>query len=148
MLKKTICQFGVQFFLVLGLSAHASAASNTAGQKTDLNYAQVTFVEARQSANGSWCFNTAVRHNDEGWNHYADEWIVVDPQGNQLASRVLAHPHEQEQPFTRSQCGIDIPENSSTVSVKAKCNLHGFGGQEVLVNLSVPAGDNFRVIER
>ena len=114
----------------------------------DLNYAQVIFVRAAQGRDGRWTFNTTVRHNDEGWDHYADAWQVVDPDDNLLAERVLAHPHDTEQPFTRSQSNIEIPTELTTVIVRAKCNIHGFGGQEVMVDLTVAEGENFEVIAR
>ena len=103
---------------------------------SSLDYAQVTEVTASKSANGTWCFNTTVRHNDEGWDHYADGWEVLDLAGNQLGYRLLAHPHDTEQPFTRSLCNVKIPETLSKVVVRAKCNVHGYGGKAVVVELN------------
>ncbi len=111
----------------------------------DLDYAQVIFVQAAQNSDGRWRFDATVRHNDQGWDHYADAWQVVDLAGNLLAERILTHPHDTEQPFTRSQSNIDIPADLTQVIVRAKCNVHGFGGQEVLVDLTVTEGDNFEV---
>jgi hypothetical protein len=112
----------------------------------DLNYAQVIFVRATQGNDGLWKFDTTVRHNDEGWDHYADAWQVVDSEGNVLTERVLTHPHDTEQPVTRGQSNIDIPSGLTQVIVRAKCNVHGFGGQEVVVDLTAPEGENFEVI--
>jgi hypothetical protein len=43
---------------------------------------------------------------------------VVDPDtGEVYGTRVLAHPHVQEQPFTRSQSGIAIPDSIAEVLV-------------------------------
>jgi hypothetical protein len=106
----------------------------------------VIFVRATQGSDGLWKFDATVRHNDEGWDHYADAWQVVDLEGNVLAERVLAHPHDTEQPFTRSQSNIDIPPELTQVIVRAKCNVHGFGGQEVAVDLTVPESENFEVV--
>lgn len=103
---------------------------------TSIDFAQVTHVQATQKSNGSWCFDASVRHNDQGWEHYADGWEVIDLEGNQLGYRHLAHPHNDEQPFTRSQCGINIPEGTSKVIVRAKCNEHGFGGKPFVVELN------------
>ena len=101
-----------------------------------LDYAQVTKVLATQKADGSWCFGTSVKHNDQGWDHYADAWEVIDLDGNKLGYRQLHHPHDHEQPFTRSQCNIDIPTDISQVLVRAKCNQHGYGGKAMVVDLS------------
>ena len=37
-----------------------------------------------------------------GWEHYANKWDVVGPDDTILGTRVLLHPHVNEQPFTRS----------------------------------------------
>ena len=103
---------------------------------TSLKFAQVTQVLASQKSSGSWGFSTSVRHNDEGWEHYADGWEVIDLKGNQLGYRKLGHPHNNEQPFTRSQCNIKIPSRISKVIVRAKCNKHGFGGKPFIVDLN------------
>jgi hypothetical protein len=113
----------------------------------DLDYAQVIFVKATQNSAGLWRFDTTVRHNDQGWDDYADAWQVVNPQTNEiLAERILLHPHDNEQPFTRSQDNIEIPPDITQVLVRAKDNVEGFGGQEVLVDLTASEGKNFEVV--
>lgn len=107
---------------------------------TSLEFAQVTDVLATQKDDGSWCFGTSVRHNDQGWEHYADGWEVTDLAGNQLGYRLLSHPHDNEQPFTRSECGIKVPSEISKVVVRAKCNKHGFGGKPLIVDLNIRKG--------
>lgn len=132
--------------------AEAESAEDTSGTALDLSgnpnldYAQVTFVRATQSGDGSWRFDTTVHHNDQGWDHYADAWQVITMEGEVLAERVLLHPHDNEQPFTRSQSGVEIPTGMTQVIVRAKCNVHGFGGQEVLVDLTMSTGENFEVV--
>lgn len=126
--------------LVLILSIYASSVFaskfDTDTYSTSLEYAQVTHVVATQRASGSWCIAPSVRHNDQGWEHYADRWEVLDLDGNQLGYRTLGHPHDNEQPFTRSRCKIKIPAEISKVIVRAKCNKHGFGGKPFIVDLN------------
>lgn len=124
--------------------AAASAVEGPVGN-LDLEYAQVVFVQATQNSSGAWQFDTTVHHNDQGWDNYADAWQVVDLEGNVLTERILTHPHDNEQPFTRSQAGIEIPEDVTQVIVRAKDNVEGFGGQVVLVDLTVSEGENFEV---
>ena len=127
--------------LLLILSIFASSVSATQFDletySTSTDFPQVKEVLATQEANGSWCFGTSVIHNDEGWEHYANGWEIIDLEGNQLGTRKLHHPHVNEQPFTRSQCNINIPANISKVIVRAKCNQHGFGGKAMLVELNI-----------
>ena len=97
--------------------------------------ADVVAVQAVPEGAGSWRFNVTVRHADTGWDHYADRWEVVAPDGRVLGTRVLAHPHENEQPFTRSLGGVKIPPEVTQVTVRAGDSVHGFGGKEVAVDL-------------
>lgn len=78
-------------------------------------------------------FAVTLRHADEGWEHYADRWEVLAPDGTLLATRVLAHPHVGEQPFTRRLPGVVVPEGVERVRIRARDSVHGFGGQEVWV---------------
>ncbi|NQZ22986.1 MAG: hypothetical protein HRT53_13135 [Colwellia sp.] len=128
----------MKLLLILSLFASPIFASkfDVETYSTSLDFAQVKDVLATQKSKGSWCFGTSVRHNDQGWEHYADGWEVIDLEGNQLGYRKLGHPHNNEQPFTRSQCNIKIPANMSKVIVRAKCNKHGFGGKAMIVDLS------------
>ena len=80
-------------------------------------------------------FDVTVRHADAGWSHYADRWEVLSPDGEVLATRVLAHPHDNEQPFTRSLTNVSIPEGLRQVTVRARDSMHGYGGDEVVVDL-------------
>ena len=93
--------------------------------------ADVVKVVVRQEGDGRYGFAVTVRHADSGWKHYADRWEVVGPDGSVLASRVLAHPHEHEQPFTRSLSGVAIPAEIRRVRIRAHDLVHGFGGEEV-----------------
>ncbi len=80
-------------------------------------------------------FDVTVRHDDQGWEHYANRWEVLSPEGQVLATRVLAHPHDTEQPFTRSLHKVNIPEEVDEVIVRAHDLVHEFGGREMRVSL-------------
>lgn len=79
-------------------------------------------------------FSVTVQHEDQGWKHYADRWDVLDEQGNILGTRVLMHPHDHEQPFTRSM-KLSIPMHVKNVTVRARDSKHGYGGKEMTVKL-------------
>lgn len=96
-------------------------------------------ARAERSADGTWRFEVTVAHEDESWDHYADLWQVLAPDGTVLGERVLAHPHVNEQPFTRSLNGVTIPDGTDRVEVRARDSVHGFGGRSVSVPLG-PAG--------
>ncbi len=70
---------------------------------------------------------------------------VIKPDPESKFTRTLLHPHVDEQPFTRNQSGIVIPENVNKVRVRAHELINGFGGQEVTVDLTKGLGQNFEV---
>ncbi len=76
---------------------------------------EVSIVGVKVECPGNCTFSVTLEHNDEGWDHYADKWDVVTLDGKLLKSRVLHHPHENEQPFTRSLSGVVIPEGASQI---------------------------------
>ena len=94
----------------------------------------VTDVEMRPSGSG-WRFDVTVSHPDTGWDHYADAWAVYAPDGTELGVRELLHPHVNEQPFTRSLSGVQIPDDLTEVIVRARDSVHGWGEG---VTVSVP----------
>ena len=89
--------------------------------------AVVVAVEAVPEAGGTWRFTVTVRHDDESWDHYADKWQVLGPDGTVLGERVLLHPHVDEQPFTRSLGGVVIPAAVQKVEVRAHDTVDGWG---------------------
>lgn len=91
-------------------------------------------VTARQSGD-TWRFDVTVSHPDTGWDHYADGWRVLDMDGKELGMRVLHHPHETEQPFTRSLSGVSIPSGVTQVQVQARCNVDGWSDETYLITL-------------
>ena len=99
--------------------------------------ADVTWVRAVNNGD-TWTFYVTVAHPDTGWEDYADGWDVLLPDGtvvkpdeNSPFTRLLLHPHENEQPFTRSQGNIIIPAEVTMVRVRAHDLVDGFGGQEI-----------------
>ncbi len=96
-----------------------------AGGPASAGEAAVEGAAAQRDAGGTWRFDVTVRHADEGWDHYANRWDVIGPDGTILGARTLLHPHETEQPFTRSLGGVVIPEGVKTVTIRAHDSVHG-----------------------
>lgn len=97
--------------------------------------ADVVAVEIHAEAGGTFRFDVTVRHADTGWDHYADAWDVLAPDGTLLGTRTLYHPHVNEQPFTRSLGGVVIPSGMATVTVRARDSVDGHGGKTVTVTV-------------
>lgn len=123
--------------------APAAAEQTLSANYSEAANADVLFVEARETTPGVWSFSVTVAHPDTGWEDYADGWDVVLPDGTVVKpnpddpfTRLLLHPHENEQPFTRSQSGIEIPGDVEIVTVRAHDLVDGFGGREVRVDVT------------
>jgi hypothetical protein len=95
--------------------------------------ADVIAVEVRHSGSGTYTFDVTVKSDDTGWSKYADKWDVLAPDGTVLGTRVLLHPHEDEQPFTRSLSGVAVPAGVGEVRVRAHDKVEGYGGKEIVV---------------
>jgi hypothetical protein len=99
--------------------------------------ADVVGVKMRSDGDGRFSFDVTVRHADAGWDHYANAWEVVSVDGKTVyGTRTLLHPHETEQPFTRSLSGVAIPDGVAAVVVRARDSVHGFGGKEMTVKIA------------
>lgn len=103
------------------------------------NEVAILAVKAHQAKDSTWTFAVTLKHADEGWDHYANEWQVIAPDNKILATRTLYHPHVNEQPFTRSISGVKIPANIETVRVIAKDTVHGLSKTAMQLNLKTKA---------
>ena len=97
--------------------------------------ADVIDVKIKRTGNDIYQFSVTVLHRDEGWDHYADKWDVVAPDGTVLGTRTLLHPHEEEQPFMRSLDGVKISGTVQNVIIRAHDSTHEYGGKEVTIDL-------------
>ena len=131
--------------------AEAPSTKKTKPAKT-VGDANVTNVFAREERDKTWTFHVTVEHEDVNWYDYADGWDIVLPDGTVLKpdpfgqyTRHVRHPHVEEQPFTRTQKELEIPEGVDRVRVRAHDKKDGWGGKEIDVLLNVRFGDNFSV---
>lgn len=97
--------------------------------------ADVIDVVVTDEGSGTYRFDVTVRSADTGEEKYADLWEVRAPDGTVLGRRVLTHPHVEEQPFTRSQGGIIIPETVTVVMIVARDTVGGFCGEPFEISI-------------
>ncbi|MEL6197664.1 MAG: hypothetical protein AAFT19_07445 [Pseudomonadota bacterium] len=95
---------------------------------------EIVDVKAVPGPDG-WRFDVTLLHEDTGWDHYADAWRVVGPDGQVYGTRTLAHPHVDEQPFTRSLSRVAIPQDVTSVTIEAHDSVHGWSPMEFMVSL-------------
>jgi methionine-rich copper-binding protein CopC len=109
--------------------------------------ADVVAATAIKTGDKTYRFDVTVAHEDTGWDHYANVWQVIGPDGAILGERVLAHPHVTEQPFTRSLSGVTIPEDITSITLRAGDLVHEFGGKELYLELPKQPGQSVTVAE-
>ena len=115
--------------MLMGILLCTMSSSILAGK------ADVLDADVHCDSNSICRFSVTVKHADEGWSHYANRWEVRTLEGKIIAVRELAHPHEHEQPFTRSLGNVSIPTDIHEVVILAHDLVHGYGGAELRVKL-------------
>ena len=140
------------------LAAAAEAATKKAGSSVSAGEkvagdADVTSVFARQDEDSTWTFHVTVEHKDVSWEDYANGWDLVLPDGASVKTdkfsdftKPIRQPHVNEKrPNLRTQRGIVLPEGTETVTVRVHDKKGGWGGKEVVVDLTRRFGENFSV---
>ncbi len=110
--------------LTLGLAAPAMAGD-----------VEIVEAVAYSDLGDKWSFHVTLEHGDTGWDHYADQWEVLAPDGAVLGTRTLYHPHVNEQPFTRSLSGVYVSPDLDHVMIRARDSVHGHGPELFRVEL-------------
>ncbi len=120
-------------------SVHAAPPDTALDPGDDVQrYPDVIAAEATRDGD-TWTFAVTISSPYDSPDRYADAWRVVGPDGSVYGERILTHDHAAEQPFTRSQSGITIPEGVDTVLIEARDQRYGWGGGTF--NVELPARD-------
>ena len=109
------------------LATRAGQAGSTDGAPSERRFPDVIDAGARQVAD-TWTISATLSSPYDTPERYADAWRVLGPDGTVYAERVLLHDHADEQPFTRSESGIEIPDNVTEVVIEGRDLVFGYGG--------------------
>ena len=113
--------------LALGGCGGTSEESST---RSGSEYPDVTAVTIREDG-PTYTLDVTMSSPYDSPERYADGWRVLDEDGDVLGEMELAHDHASEQPFTRSQTGVEIPTDVRTVTVEGRDSENGYGGATV-----------------
>lgn len=114
------------------------AATSTSASDSD-ECASVVDAVIERDGDGVYRVSATVKSQETGWDKYADRWEVRNPAtGAVLGERLLAHPHVEEQPFTRSLGGVAIPAEVTTVEIAAHDSVLGFCGTVLAARVPQP----------
>lgn len=109
----------------------ASSSAREAGQQRYPDVVDATV----ERAGGTYSFTVTISSPYDTPERYADGWRILGPDGTVYGEHTLAHDHANEQPFTRTQTGVEIPAGVREVTVEARDQRYGYGGGTVSVSL-------------
>lgn len=106
------------------------AACGSDGADSDQIQRFPDVVGATATYDGStWTIAATLSSPYDTPERYADSWRVLGPDGSVYGERFLTHDHANEQPFTRSQSGIEIPDEVTVVVIEGRDQQYGWGGE-------------------
>lgn len=120
--------------LLIGLVAGCADEGPVGGEGESL-FPDVMDATLTQDDDGTWTAAVTISSPYDSPEQYADAWRLLTPDREELTVRVLAHPHANEQPFTRSKSGIEIPDDIDEVIVQGRDLVNGWGGTELTVDV-------------
>ena len=122
-----------------GASGDDSAGDDTTGDESGAaegqRFPDVVDVEVEPADDGTYQFAVTISSPYDTPERYADGWRIVGPDGTVYGVHELAHDHANEQPFTRTQSGVRIPEGVDDVVVEGRDLVNGYGGETLTVDL-------------
>lgn len=131
----------VALVVVLGLAGCGTdptaqdPAPTPSSPTSEALFPDVVAVEVEPEGGGTWRFSVTLSSPYDSAQRYADAWRVVGPDGTVYGVRELAHDHANEQPFTRSLGGVEIPDGVDTVTVEGRDQVSGWGGATLTIAL-------------
>ena len=84
-------------------------------------------------------FQVTVVRVDTSWDHYADRWETVGPEGKILGNRVLWHLHIGEPLFLSALRPVTIPPRVEYVIIRVHYIKHGYGHEKLM---ALPTPEN------
>lgn len=112
--------------------ATSAQASGSDGARED-RFPDIVSVEMTRDSEASASFAVTVSSPYDSPQRYADGWRVLDQDGAVLGEHTLTHDHASEQPFTRNQSGVEIPEGTTEMTIEGHDQVSGYGGETVTV---------------
>ena len=116
-------------------SSATSTGLGTATTLADDRFPDVIAVDAERADDRTWSFAVTISSPYDTPARYADGWRVVGPDGTVYGEHTLTHDHADEQPFTRRQHGVEVPDGVDRVTVEGRDSSNGFGGGVVTITL-------------
>lgn len=130
--KSRITGLFIGFLLLISPGVLKEALGEKAQKRI---HADVIKVQVQKTGSGEFSFSATISSPDTGWKKYANAFRVRSEKGKIFGTRVLFHPHVNEQPFTRSLSKVKIPSDVQEVIIDARDSVAGWGGESVRVKV-------------
>lgn len=83
----------------------------------------------------SMTIEVVLKHDDDGWEHYADSVAIFTTAGEKLANVAIKRPHAGHDYISVRLNNLDLPEGTEALIIKGNCSIDGWVGQPVTVSL-------------
>jgi hypothetical protein len=111
------------------------SSTEATGGASGQRFPNIVAAQATKDGSGTYTFVVTVSSPYDTPQRYADGWRVLGPDQRVYGEHTLTHDHASEQPFTRTQSGVTIPDDVSTVTIQGRDKVDGYGGGTVEVEL-------------
>lgn len=102
----------------------------------DTKFPDVKKAELMPSGSGAYTLAVTVSSPYDSPERYADGWRVLEAGTDKvLGMHMLGHGHASEQPFTREQADLQIPDGVEQITIEGRDQEHGFGGDTVTIDV-------------
>ncbi len=118
------------------VSSGSSAGVEESGSTADAEFPDVVAAELTRTGD-TYSLEVTMSSEYDTPERYADGWRVLDPAGDEIATMELTHDHASEQPFTRSQSDLEIPDGVEAITIEGHDLENGYGG--ATVEVAVPS---------
>jgi len=113
----------------------AEPATEQGSEQSPQEFPDVLEVAVERAEDGTFSFDVTMSSPYDTPERYADGWRILGPDEEVLGEMTLDHDHAAEQPFTRSQTGVEVPDGITSVVVEGRDLENGYGGGTKTVNL-------------
>lgn len=120
---------------VLSSCSEEPTADTDASPTSEAQYPAVEDVEISVEDDDTYTLDVTISSPYDTPDRYADGWRVLDADGAELGTMRLGHDHANEQPFTRTQVGLEIPAEVAEVTVEGHDSKNGYGGATQTVDV-------------
>ena len=115
--------------------ATSSASADIQPDTKDADHPDVLAAVLTGDSDGRWSLDVTLSSQYDSADRYADGWRVLDADGVVLGEHTLTHDHADEQPVTRTQTGLEIPDGVDVVTVEGSDTENGYGGATLAVEV-------------